>query len=259
MFDMNQNGNVDQHEFLNMMKYILHHDSSSSETKDDSPPPLPQISKRLLRHFFGRTGTKHVNADQFCAWIESLKAQILRAEFHLYLDDGAQTAATDTKSNSWWSWFSISEKPAAASISMQQFAATLISSAPIEDLALLIPRVEAMSTTAAAVNGVTLREFCEFHLTMQRHFTDILGALSFTGTDIISVDQFIKATKVVSDVELDPALVRTLFRLFASQTDADGATIAPAELQYASGIACHAIYGVPPVRILLLKVYYSIL
>lgn len=162
----------------------------------------------MLGHFFGSSGRKQIGAERFSEWIESIKKEILQAEFNLYSDP----VYFESK------WFPWGKKDTLKdqSISMKQFAATLISSAAIDQLAELIPRV---MSVAESKHQVDFHEFCQFHLVIERYFSDIIGALSLSDApgDSITIERFIKAAKVVGNVDLHPSMVQTLFYLFSTR------------------------------------------
>ena len=94
----------------------------------------------------------------------------------------------------------------------------MISSAPVDELSRLIPRVLAIEKGKVAIS---FEEFCYFHMTLQRHFKDIVEALVLYHTNTsarIGVESFVKAAKVVCNVELPRHLVRVLLLVFSASS-----------------------------------------
>ncbi|EQC39562.1 hypothetical protein SDRG_02998 [Saprolegnia diclina VS20] len=193
MFDLDGNGTVDKAEFLEVLSSVL---NNIKDTRTDASKPKEvhvEASFRLLQHFFGKHGKKKITAKEFIAVIQSLKEHLLRAEFDLYA----------------------TERNGVKSISVHDFAVTLISCLDPKHLPSLLPRLQLL---AASDERVSWQEFVLFHSVIQNHLEGIKLAFELRPEDEVNEEDFIKAAYIVSGVRLPEHIMAMVFRVF----DANG-------------------------------------
>ncbi|OQR93031.1 hypothetical protein ACHHYP_03021 [Achlya hypogyna] len=193
MFDLDGNGTVDKAEFLEVLSSVLSNIKDTRATGKDKEVHV-EASYRLLQHFFGKHGKKKITAKEFIAVIQTLKEHLLRAEFDLY---------------------AAKSKDGAVSISVHDFAVTLISCLDPKHLPSLLPRLQLL---AASDERVSWPEFVLFHSVIQNHLEGIKLAFELRPDDEINEEDFLKAAYIVSGVRLPERIMAMVFRIF----DANG-------------------------------------
>ncbi|ETV94290.1 hypothetical protein, variant 2 [Aphanomyces invadans] len=207
MFDLDGNGTVDKTEFLEVLSSVLNNikdiRTSASGTGDDAVQV--EASYHFLLHFFGKNGKKKITAREFVAVVQSLKESLLRAEFDMYATKDSVVAGTAPSANA-----------KEGTISVHDFAVTMISCFDPKHLPAMLDRLHLLRATDERVSWT---EFREFHSVIQNHLADIKLAFELQrGGDEITEDDFIKAAYIVSGERLPAHVVSMAFRVF----DMDG-------------------------------------
>ncbi|ETI55097.1 hypothetical protein F441_02171 [Phytophthora nicotianae CJ01A1] len=198
MFDLDGDGSVDKAEFCAVIENLLR-PIIAPEGGEQVPISAEDTLPRLTNFLFGRFG-KTISAKDLEAALDGLRQQILRAEFDLYATVNPLTMQQ--------------------TMSVHDFALTLISCFDPEKLPPYLDRVQALN---ASDGVVTWDEFFEFHFNVQSNLPDIKLAFELTGADEITEADFIRAAHVVSGVELSSPVVQLAFRIF----DEDGKLFKP--------------------------------
>ncbi|ETV94289.1 hypothetical protein, variant 1 [Aphanomyces invadans] len=164
-----------------------------------------EASYHFLLHFFGKNGKKKITAREFVAVVQSLKESLLRAEFDMYATKDSVVAGTAPSANA-----------KEGTISVHDFAVTMISCFDPKHLPAMLDRLHLLRATDERVSWT---EFREFHSVIQNHLADIKLAFELQrGGDEITEDDFIKAAYIVSGERLPAHVVSMAFRVF----DMDG-------------------------------------
>ncbi|KAJ8533406.1 hypothetical protein ON010_g13850 [Phytophthora cinnamomi] len=197
MLDLDGDGSVDKAEFCAVIESLLRAITvrdGGEEVPISAEEILPRLTKFLFGHF-----SKTITAKDLGAALDELRKQILRAEFDLYA-----TVNPLTKEQT---------------MSVHDFALTLVSCFDPEKLPPYLDRVQALNASDGAI---TWEEFFAFHFNVQSHLPDIKLAFELTGADEITealglcflAADFIRAARVVSGVELSSPVVQLAFRIF---------------------------------------------
>ncbi|GAB9464157.1 hypothetical protein Gpo141_00001597 [Globisporangium polare] len=204
MFDLDGDGTVDKAEFCHVIENLLR-----SITTNEPGGPMDISAEttlpRLTKYLFGYYGKKRITAQELETALNLLRKQILKAEFDLYAKSPPSAKKQEV-------------------ISVHDFAITLISCFDPERLAPYLDRVHLLNVSEELV---TWEDFYNFHFNVQNNLDDIKLAFELTGAAEITEADFIRATHVVSGVELSFPVVQLAFRIFDSN---DNGTLDQSEL-----------------------------
>ncbi|OQR91807.1 hypothetical protein THRCLA_08866, partial [Thraustotheca clavata] len=178
-------------EFLEVLSSVLSNIKDKRNTPSKESEVHVEASYRLLNHFFGKNGKKKITSKEFIAVIQSLKEQLLKAEFDLY-------ASQDPKDGKKY-------------ISVHDFAVTLISCLDPKYLPSLLPRLQQLTSSDERVSWT---EFVTFHSVIQNHLDGIKLAFELRPDDEVNEDDFIKAALIVSGIRLPEHIMAMVFRVF---------------------------------------------
>ncbi|CEG44456.1 calciumbinding atopy-related autoantigen [Plasmopara halstedii] len=189
MFDLDSDGMVDKAEFCSVIENLLR-SINDHEAREKNIASAESSLPRLTKFLFGRF-KKTISAKDLEAALNLLRTKILRFEYDMYA-----TVDQLTKQQS---------------MSVHDFALTLISCFDPEKLPPYLERVQALTESDGAV---TWDDFFTFHFNVQSNLTDIKAALELIGVDEIKEADFTRAVRVASGTELSSPVVRLAFRIF---------------------------------------------
>uniref|UniRef100_A0AAV1TME3 EF-hand domain-containing protein n=1 Tax=Peronospora matthiolae TaxID=2874970 RepID=A0AAV1TME3_9STRA len=196
MFDLDGDGSVNKTEFCAVLKHLLRASNDIGGGGEKMPISVDNALPRLTTFLFGQY-KKKVIAKDLAEALDVLRKKVLRAEFDL-------SATRDPLAKQ-------------QTMSVRDFALTLISHLDPDQLPPFLERVQALNASHAVVAWA---EFCAFHFTVRNYLPDIKLAFEVTKAQVITEADFIRAAHIVSGVELSFPVVQLAFHILHS---ADGA------------------------------------
>nr|CCA17779.1 conserved hypothetical protein [Albugo laibachii Nc14] len=187
IFDLDGDDAVDKAEFCHVMENLLRsqQDASSTCTSID----IEKTFTRLIAHLF--EDSKSISSTEFENVLDTLRTQLLHEEFEVY--------ATQPLKNHEYS------------ISVHDFAITLIAGCEPHQLKLYLNRLSKLHASKERVNWT---EFYNFHFHIQHNLRDIQLALELAGKDEITETDFIRAVAIVCEIELSYPVMQQIFHVF---------------------------------------------
>ncbi|MFH4976346.1 hypothetical protein AB6A40_003055 [Gnathostoma spinigerum] len=222
VFDRDGNGLIEKDEFLMMRSVVSAFRSTRTHATDDrhcaigKTSELQNLVKRfrlnlreqekivfdksdeevkmqdttILIHLFGRNGEKRLSYNDFCMFCHNITSEVTEVEFHLYSRGTNEISPTD-------------------------FARLLLrySSLDPEDFARYIHRIH--ERTLSDDMGINLEQYRNFSKLLYNIDKFAAAVRLYTHANMnVTEKEFIRAVKVSTDVDIDPHVVKLIFKIF---------------------------------------------
>ncbi|KAI8922498.1 hypothetical protein DFJ77DRAFT_446851 [Powellomyces hirtus] len=190
LFDVNGDGTVSKDEFE---KIMIHHATSmgvGSRLGTQERTQVDVAHSGIYKLFFGHKGEKSMVYDEFIDFMRRLHLEVLKLEFHQFNVD-----------------------PATETISMKEFALSLINYAPAKTLPKLIARADALPTYP---ERVSFGQFYEFDQMVRTRLHDLGLAYRLYNSMESGLDRadFKRVVKAVTKTDLTPGQVDVIYAMF---------------------------------------------
>ncbi|KAJ3022285.1 hypothetical protein HKX48_006597 [Thoreauomyces humboldtii] len=195
LFDVNGDGTVSKDEFE---KIMLHHATGmgfGSRLGTQQRSQVDVAHSGIYKLFFGLRGEKSMVYEEFIDFMRRLHLEVLKLEFHQFRVD-----------------------PGSDSISMRDFALSLISYAPPRKLKQLSERADRITTVD---ERVSFDQFYEFDQMIRTRLHDLGLAYKLYNSMDQGLDRrdFRRVVKAVTTTELTVGQVDTIFDMFDLNND----------------------------------------
>mmetsp|Transcript_5348 Transcript_5348/g.12914 ORF Transcript_5348/g.12914 Transcript_5348/m.12914 type:complete len:425 (-) Transcript_5348:106-1380(-) len=199
MFDLNENGDIDQQEFSAMLEVLKAKNPVAAAARSDvvsASNAVKRKKRKAAAHdkctypvLFGKDGKQKLNYDRFTKYLHQLKEDLLTMEFESFGPDRRRT------------------------ISGQDFARSLISHLYPKQQRLFMKRIATLEDSR-----VSMPEFLAFD-SMIQHLDEIGMAMEMFSEaegESISAEQLMHASRAVAGVQLSHNTVAIVYQIFAT-------------------------------------------
>ncbi|KAA0063559.1 hypothetical protein IC582_011815 [Cucumis melo] len=201
MFDIDNNGEIDREEFKKVMGLMRKQNRQGAHHRDGRRFGMKVSVENggLVEYFFGEDGKGSLHHDKFVQFLRQLHEEILILEFSHY----------DFKSQ--------------GSISVKDFALSIVASADINHIDKLLDRVEALNKEPHFKNiRITYEEFKDFAELRKKLESFSLAIFSYGKVNgELTKQDFQRAASQVCGVSITKNVVDIIFHIFDANEDGD--------------------------------------
>ncbi|XP_051151692.1 calcium uptake protein, mitochondrial-like [Andrographis paniculata] len=201
MFDLDCNGQIDREEFMKVMTLMRTHNRQGAVHSDGLRAGHKLQSsvenEGLLEYFFGRDGEKLLQHDKFVHFLRDLHDEMVKLEFAHY----------DYKSQ--------------GSISVKDFALSMVASADLKHLNRLLDRVDDLdmepSLASIRISPEEFKNFAEVRIKLQPFSLAIFSFGEING--LLTRNDLQRAAHQVCGISLTDNVVDVIFHVFDVNKD----------------------------------------
>jgi len=190
MMDINDDGQVDQSEFVKMMTFLRATSPHAQQVRTHTNG----LAQGWLAHYFGENSSKGLTIDAFSKFLQQLKSDVLRMEFNMY----------DTQEKGY--------------LSQRDFGMLLVSYAHARDLPQYFQRAAALEDTP--IKLFNFEQFQNFNLLLE-HLSEVETAMQLyqlNGRAFRKNDLF-QLSKIICGSNLNQQVIDTVMLIFDKNAD----------------------------------------
>ncbi|KAF2068748.1 hypothetical protein CYY_009929 [Polysphondylium violaceum] len=198
IMDVNHDNSIDANEFMSIIR-ILSTQSEFSKTATATTPNTPISSQGFISHLFGADGKKKLSLEQFQNFLSQLRKDVLNLEFKFY----------DPQNTGY--------------ISQRDFGLLLVSYSKLGKLESHINAINSLPNTVDDKNkGISFEQFASFNKLLDKLEDVELSMDLYKGINQpFSKKQFRYVSKIVCDVNPQPEVVDTVYKIFDTDQNGD--------------------------------------